>query len=116
MTTIDDATLDALLAAGDEALADDGFTAAVMRRVQRAEAQRLAKTVDAATALAWLDQRAARSSRSRRWRWAGVVAGSGVALLTLQAAGSAPLLLGASQALALLVGLAASAWALLAEG
>jgi hypothetical protein len=112
MTQPDDETLDELLACGEDALPDDGFTAAVMRRVQQDERARLAPTVAPAGALARLDRLASASGRSRRWRWIGVAGGSAFALVTMQVAGPAPLVIGLPQALAMLAALAASAWGL----
>lgn len=113
MTALDDdTTLDALLAGGEDALPDDGFTAAVMRRVQQDEMTRLAPTVAPASALARLEWLASASRRSRRWRWIGVAGGSAVALVTMLVAGPAPLFIGLPQALAMLAALAASAWVL----
>jgi hypothetical protein len=48
--TGDDDALDTLLATAGQSLPDDSFTAAVMRRVQAVETERLAPTVDAAVA------------------------------------------------------------------
>jgi hypothetical protein len=112
MTQPDDESLDVLLAGGEDALPDDGFTAAVVRRVQHDERARLAPTVTPAGALARLERLASASARSRRWRWIGVASGSAFALVTLQVAGPAPLVIGLPQALAMLAALAASAWGL----
>jgi hypothetical protein len=111
MTPID-GRLDALLDTADEALPDDGFTAAVMRRVQAEQSHRAAPTLDAAAALARLDQRATRSRHERRWHWGGVAAGSAVALLAMQASGATPPVLDALQTMAMLAGVFTAAWVL----
>jgi hypothetical protein len=105
----DDDTLEALLRGDDTALPDDGFCAGVMRRVQADEAERQAATLEAASALAQLERRAARARRQRRWHGVGLVAGSALALPLLAAA---PQPLDPAQTLALLAGLVACAWTL----
>jgi hypothetical protein len=105
----DDDTLEALLRGDDAALPDGDFCAGVMRRLQADEAERHAPTLDATSALAQLDRRVARARRQRRWHRIGVLAGSALALPLLAAA---PQPLDTAQALALLAGLAACAWAL----
>jgi hypothetical protein len=114
MNPIDDDPLDALLDASDEALPDGGFTAAVMDRVRADGAWRLAPTLAAALALALLEQRTTSARRSRRWRCIGLTVGSAIALWVMHAAGGALPALTAQQALALLAGIGACAWVLMA--
>jgi hypothetical protein len=111
MTPIDDGTLDALLAAPSEALADDGFTAAVMRRVQ-ADIALCHDTLDADVALARLHQTAARARHAAHWRWIGAGVGVAVAVLPLVATGAAAVELAPAQMAALVAALGAATWLL----
>jgi hypothetical protein len=109
MTPIDDNVLDALLAAAPEELADDGFTAAVMRRVQADIALRH-HTLDANVALARLRQAAVRSRHVAHWRWIGAAAGVVVAVLPVVAVGSAAVAFAPASLAALMAALGAVTW------
>ncbi len=110
MNPIDDATLEAMLAAAP--VPDDGFTAAVMRRVHEDASPRSAPTLDAAAALAALRARAAPVSTKRRWTAGGAAVGTLLALGAALAPGSLALPLDAAQTFALLAACAVSAWVL----
>jgi hypothetical protein len=111
----DDAHFATLLRAGDDELADDGFSERVMARIARVEQR---STLDPHAALArWQrDERAA--GRHRRWQGLGAVvggvAGAVIALLpmALGATSAQPLQLPQQGALAL--ALVVAAWALAA--
>lgn len=108
---LDDSTLEALLAAPPAELADEGFSAAVMRRVQADEAaQRW--TVEAASALACLRARDAADARRGRWRLGGAAVGAVLAAAMFVLAGGTPAEWATTQALGLLLALGASTWAL----
>jgi hypothetical protein len=113
MNVHDDAALDAWLAAREPDLADDGFSAAVMRRVA-AEAEQVARqsTLDPTAALLRLHQRAGAERRRGRCQWAGAGVGAVVAMAVFASAGPAAgqVVLAGPQTLALLVGLAVAAW------
>jgi hypothetical protein len=109
MTPIDDGVLDALLAAAPEELTDDGFTAAVMRRVQADIALRH-DTLDANVALARLRQASEQARHVAHWRWIGAAAGVVVAVLPLVAAGSAAVAFAPASLAALMAALGAVTW------
>jgi hypothetical protein len=89
--------------------ADDGFSAAVMRRVQAEEAA-LRPVIAAEHALARLSVRAAAQRRATRWRLAGTAAGALLAVGVMGWAGGQPAELAPPQTLALLFGLCCAAW------
>jgi anti-sigma-K factor RskA len=105
-----DDELEALLRAPtiEPPLADEGFTARVMRRVRAEEAALL----DAQTALAALQARDAVTRRGAHWRWLGTAAGAVVAVAPLAASGLPALQ--PAHLLALVLAAAAAAWALAA--
>ncbi len=110
----DDARLESLLKAPLETLADDGFSAAVMRRVRAEAVASRPATIDGSTALEHLRQR---DARERRWR-RGQIRGAGIGTALAAAVwwlGGGPVVLPTSDALAPLLGLAAMAWLLAAE-
>jgi hypothetical protein len=109
MTSIDDRTLEALLAAAPEELADDCFTAAVMRRLQTDLALRHG-TLDANVALARLRKASQRARHVAHWRWIGAAAGVVVAVLPLVAAGSAAVAFAPAPMAALVAALGAATW------
>lgn len=101
--------IEAWLAQDATELADDGFTAAVMRRVQAEEAARR-PTIEAARALAELTARASAQRRATRWRVAGTAAGALLAVGVMGWVGGRPAELALPQTLALLFGLCCAAW------
>jgi hypothetical protein len=111
----EDRAVDALLRSGvDDDIADDGFTAAVMQRVQATEVQQRV-TLDAVDALARWRRRRAAARRDQRWRQGGAAAGVLVAAVQLWLGGSLPMSLQPPQVAALVFACAAAAWALAAS-
>jgi hypothetical protein len=110
MTRDDDRVLGAWLAACEPDLPDDGFTAAVLRRVSAEQAARQC-TLDAAGALDQLRRRERRERRRGRWQCLGAGIGAAVAAAVFVAAGDAAnASIAGPQMLALLVGVAVAAW------
>ncbi|HET9975830.1 MAG TPA: hypothetical protein VFQ20_00215 [Burkholderiaceae bacterium] len=110
MTADDDTLLDAWLALREPDLRDDGFSAAVMRRVHAEQAAGQA-TLDAGAALDRLQRRERSARRRGRWQWVGVGAGGALAAAVFALAGDArDAVVAGPQVVALLVGLAAAAW------
>lgn len=99
------------LAQGLPELADDGFSAAVMRRVQAEDAARRS-VIAPEHALAQLRAREASQRRSTHWRLAGMAAGVLLAMGVMGWAGGSPAELALPQTLALLFGLCCAAWCL----
>lgn len=105
--TIDDATLERLLAAEDPPIADGGFSDAVMRRV-RSEPQ--AHWLDAPAAFDALRRRERRERRQARWRALGTAGGAAVALFAWWAGGGPALALPLTQSLPVALTLVVLAW------
>ncbi len=115
MSPLDDDALEALLRRPEtEALDDETFTRAVMHRV-RAEAAGPRETLDATAALALLTQRQRGDRRRRHWVVAGGLAGAALAAAGWWAGGGTHVVLAPPQSTALVLGLAATMWLVVAQ-
>lgn len=106
--TMTDADIDAWLGTmAEDTLPDDGFSAAVMRRV-RSQAD-AAATVPPRVALALLEERSRAGARRQRWRAGGLLLGALLAGTALLSGSDAWIALQPLQGLALAAGAAISA-------
>jgi hypothetical protein len=90
-------------------LADDGFSTAVMRRVQAEDAAQR-PVIEAGRALTQLSARESSQRRATRWRVAGTAFGALLAVGVMGWVGGLPTELAPPQTLALLFGLCCAAW------
>lgn len=109
--TYDDAPdpIETWLRASPVDLPDEGFTDAVMRRIQAEERARF-DTLDALRALQCLAARDAAERRQGRWRFFGAAVGAGLAVLWWVAARDVPVDITPAQGATLVAGLLAAAW------
>jgi hypothetical protein len=105
--TLDDAALEHLLAADDEQIADDGFSAAVMQRLR---SQPETRGLEAPAAFAALHRRQRCERRQARWRALGTAGGATLAALAWWAGDGPALALPLAQSLPVVLTLAALAW------